>query len=488
MTKTGQGALAILAASFMTAAVGTSAAQAQSFKSLHGFAGTPDGDSPTYGSLIQATNGDLYGATVSGGANGNGTVFKITANGALTTVYSFCSESTCGQNPNAGLVQASNGNFYGTTSTGGTNTVGTVFKMTPGGTVTTLHSFCSQSGCADGSTPFGGLVQGANGDFYGTTNTGGIGGAGTVFKIAPSGTLTTLHHFVGADGDGPFAGLVQAANGDFYGTTESGGAHSSGTVFEITPAGKFTMLYSFCAQGGIACTDGAYPYAGLVQGTDLNFYGTTFNGGVSTNCGGQGCGSVFQITPAGALTTIYSFCSQYAFPLCLDGLVPYGGVIQATDGKLYGATNSGGANNGGTVFHITLSGTLTTLYDFCAVSQCKDGYMALSALTQDTNGKLYGTTSAGGASNDGTVFSLSMGLGAFVETRPASGKVGAAVKILGTSLTGATGVSFNGVAAVFTVVSASEIATTVPTGATTGTIEVTTPVSTLSSNVQFQVQ
>src|ERR1022692_2359511 len=272
---------------------------AQTLTTLYTFcsqSGCTDGELPVAG-LVQATNGDLYGTTFYGGtfyggANGGGTVFKITPGGTLTTLYSFCSQTNCtdGTSSQAALVQAANGDLYGTTQGGGTNGYGTVFKITPGGTLTTLYSFCSLgSPCTDGASPDAVLVQAANGDLYGTT---GIGSAnnlkyGTVFKITPAGTLTTLHRFNGTDGATPYAWLVQAANGDLYGTTYAGGANNGGgTVFKITPGGTLTTLYSFCSQSG--CTDGGSPYAGLVQDTNGDFYGTTADGG--------GSGTVFRLS------------------------------------------------------------------------------------------------------------------------------------------------------------------------------------------------
>jgi uncharacterized repeat protein (TIGR03803 family) len=446
--------------------------------------------------LVQATNGNLYGTTGGGGANGNyGTVFKITPSGTLTTLYSFCSQSGCtdGSNPYAGVVQATNGDFYGTTGYGGANCAptgcGTIFKMTPSGTLTTLYSFCSQSGCTDGEYPFGALVQATNGNLYGTTRFGGANGNyGTVFKITPGGTLTTLYSFCSQSGctDGAYseAELVQATNGNLYGTTGGGGANGNyGTVFKITPGGTLTTLYSFCSQSG--CTDGYFPNTPLVQATNGDLYGTTYGGGANGNYG-----TVFKIAPGGTLTTLYSFCSQSG---CTDGDSSWAGLVQATNGNLYGTTYGGGANGYGTVFQITPGGTLTTLYSFCSQSGCTDGDSSLAGLVQDTNGDLYGTTWEGGA-NDvgcsqgcGTVFRLSVGLGPFVETRPTSGKVGKFVEILGSDLTGATRVTFNGTAAKFTVVSPSLITTTVPTGATTGKVRVVTPSGTLSSNVPFRV-
>ena len=461
---------------------------AQTFTTLFSFDYT-DGGYPASAGLVQAANGDGYGTTSFGGASGGGTVFKMTPTGMLTTIYNFCSQSACadGTAPTGGLVQATNLDFYGTTSIGGAGDDGgigggTVFKITPSGTLTTLYSFCSQSNCTDGAEPMAGLVQGTNGDFYGTTSNGGAYDNGTVFKIAPSGTLTTLYSFCAqsecTDGAEPLAGLVQATNGDFYGTTKNYGANGGGgTVFKITPSGTLTTLHSFCAESG--CADGANPYAALVEAANGDFYGTTYGGGAPSEGG-----TVFRITPSGTLTTLHRFCAQSA---CRDGKSPYAGLVQATNGDLYGTTEHGGASGDGTVFKITPNGALTTLRSFCAQSGCTDGTNADAGLLQGTNGDFYGTTEYGGANGYGTVFSLSVGLGPFVKTLPTSGKVGAAVKILGSNLTGATAVTFSGVAAVFKVVSKSEITTTVPAGAPTGTVQVVTPSGTLLSNVPFRV-
>ena len=421
--------------------------------------------------LVQATNGDLYGTAPNGGANnGFGTVFKITPSGTFTTVYTFCQQSTCldGYEPyQESLIQATNGDLYGTTNGGGAGGGGTVFKITPGGTLTTLTSF----DFTDGGGPDGGVIQGTDGNFYGTTFDGGANGQGTVFKMTPGGTLTTLYNFCNltncTDGANPWATLVQATNGNFYGTTSNGGTRGDGTVFKITPSGTLTTLYSFEGVG----VDGGNPHAALIQGRDGNLYGTTYGGGT---------GTVFKITPSGTFTTLHTFSGT-------DGEEPQAALVQATNGNFYGTTEGGGASFDGTVFEITPTGTLTTLYNFCSQSGCTDGTYPFGALVQDTNGTLYGTTYRGGANDAGTVFRLSVGLGLFVETQPTSGRVGAAVKILGTDLTGATSVSFNGSAATFTVVSESEITTTVPTGATTGTVDVTIPSRMLKSNIKFRV-
>jgi len=281
------------------------------------------------------------------------------------------------------------------------------------------------------------------------------------------------------DDSSPSGGLVEAIDGGLYGTTANGGAYERGTVFKITPGGTLTTLYSFCPLGHGRCTDGEKPYAGLVQAANGDFYGTTPYGGatcISTGASG-GCGTVFRINRSGTLTTIYQFCAQTDRA---DGEYPVE-LVQATDGSLYGTTYAGGANGAGTIFKITPSGTLATLYSFYGTGG-SGGPEA--GLVQATNGDFYGTTST---YNNGTVFSLSVGLAPFVKTQPHFGTVGAAIRVLGTDLTGATSVTFNGTPAAFEVVSPTEIAATVPAGATTGSIQVTTPGGTLASGGPFLV-
>jgi len=456
---------------------------AQTLTTLYSFDVT-DGASPAAGA-VQAADGNFYGTTWTGGANGAGTVYKITAGGKLTTVYSFCSQTDCtdGANPQAGLIQATDRNLYGTTLAGGASYDGAIFKISPSGTLTTLYSFCSQADCEDGSNPQAGLLEATDGDFYGTTSAGGANESGTVYKITPRGTLTTLYSFCPesncANGAIPEAGLVQAANGDLYGTTSEGGSNGGGTVFKITSKGLLTTLYSFCSQS--ECTDGAYPQAGLVQATDGDLYGTTAGGGTDR------IGTIFKITPSGTLTTLSSFDDT-------DGWGPEGALIRATDGNLYGTTSAGGGTDrSGTVFRINPTGTLTTLYSFCSQTDCADGSLPEAGLFQGTDGSMYGTTALGGAgsacSHDGcgTVFSLSVGLRPLVIAQPSSGKVGTSVTILGTNLTGASSVTFNGTPATFTLRSRTFITATVPASATSGTVQVVTPAGVLSSNAPFRV-
>jgi uncharacterized repeat protein (TIGR03803 family) len=280
-----------------------------------------------------------------------------------------------------------------------------------------------------------GMIQYTDGNLYGTTLVGGTStsppcsalGCGTVFKMTPQGTFTTLYSFSGPDGINPFAGLVLANDGNFYGTTSEGGANSNagqcnngcGTIFKITPAGSLTTFYSFCAQNN--CADGANPQAPLVQGADGYLYGTTAGGGAqasatSSLCGY--CGTVFKISLSGQLTTLYSFCLEGD---CPDGAEPYAGLVQGKDGNFYGMTTEGGGGSYcaslgdefaacGTIFKITTAGQLTTLYSFCSQAACADGAEVgnskWAGLAIDSDGNFFGVTGGGGANNGGTVFEV----------------------------------------------------------------------------------
>jgi uncharacterized repeat protein (TIGR03803 family) len=379
---------------------------AQSFTKLFDFSGS-DGRVP-YGTLVQGTDGNFYGTTSSGGGNctilnppGCGTIFKITPQGALTTIYTFCSvyvnlQCLDGETPIAGLILGTDGNFYGT-ARGGTGYVGTIYRFSPQGVLTTLYNFSGN----DGNGP-GRLIQGIDGSFYGTTSSGGSSrttgncgqaGCGTVFKIAQDGTFTTLHNFDSNDGSLITAGLVQGADGDLYGTATEGGSsncqYGCGSIYKISTSGTFTTLYSFCTS--LPCTDGSYPQSGLVLATDGNFYGTT-------ETGGTGAGTVFKVTPNGSLTTLYTF--SYS-----TGFSPLGTLIQASDGNFYGTTYGGGSGGYGTVFRITPSGRLTTLHCFDGTDGSLLDY---GGVVQGVDGKFYGTTPSGGASDNGVVFSLTV--------------------------------------------------------------------------------
>lgn len=460
--------------------------QGQTFRTMP-LDGT-DGAGP-YGAFVQGTDGNYYGTT---SGNNGGTVFRLTPSGNLMTIYQFCSQTNCadGWFPFAGLVLGSNGEFYGTTLRGGTYGGGTVFQITRSGALSTLYDFGNQA--IDAQVPYGSLAQGPNGNFYGTTRIGGTYELGTVFEITPAGKLTILHNFCSvpscSDGQNPESGMVLGTNGDFYGTTVGGGLNEAGTIFEITPSGKLITIYSFCSQS--ECADGSWPDAPLSLGSDGNLYGTTSGPG--------NAGTVFRITEQGVLTTLYSFCSQYG---CTDGSNPFAGVVQDADGNLYGTTEYGGIlecppglQGCGAFFEISSAGQFTVLHTFCTAGDpCSDGMYPATTLLQGTNGILYGATLAGGGSNIcndggcGTLFSSSMGLTPFVEANPGFGIVGSIIMVLGDHLANTTSVTFNGVEALFKVISETYIKVKVPADATTGAIEVISPSGNVSSKLPFQV-
>jgi uncharacterized repeat protein (TIGR03803 family) len=427
----------------VAAVVGLSAQTLTTFVNFDG----PHGAAPQ-SPVIQASDGNFYGTTTGGGGGSRpyGTVFAVTPGGSLTTLHSF--SATDGLGPVGGLVEGSDGNFYGTTPQGGTHpAAGTVFVISGGGSFSVLHNFDG----TDGAGPYAGLVQGTDGNFYGTTISGGPNGYGTVFKITPAGVLTTLYGFSSGDGASPFGALILGTDGNFYGTTYGGGHNANcdgldacGTVFKITPAGVLTTLYNFCSQTN--CTDGARPYAGLVQAGDGNFYGTTWQGGANCVPGlNGGCGTVFKITPTGTFTSLYSFCTQTD---CTDGKNPfYGSLVQASDGNLYGTTWLGGihticSNGCGTIFRITLGGSFTTLHSF---NHTTDGDLPFAGMIQATDGNLYGTASSGGAHDDGTIYAFNPGIPPtpvqfvpltpcrVVDTRNPSGPLGGPAIIGGTA-------------------------------------------------------
>jgi uncharacterized repeat protein (TIGR03803 family) len=368
--------------------------------SIYSFNGTNDGANPV-AALVQGSDGNFYGTTSSGGTNGYGTVFKISSNGVLATLYSFTGTND-GANPRAALVQGSDGYFYSTTASVGTNLNGTVFKISSTGALTTLYSF---TGTNDGKNPIAALVQGSDGYFYGTTEWGGTngvkyGGYGTVFKISTNGELTSLHSFTtGNDGANPIAALVQGSDGSFYGTTLDGGQSGPGnsgygTVFRISSNAALSSLYLF--TGG---TDAGGPRAALVQGSDGYFYGTTYGWALRPLIG-QNKGSVFKTSSTGVLTNLYSFNNGNG----TNGAYPSAALVQGSDGYFYGTTSSGGTNNYGTVFKISTNGALTPLHLFTGV----DGAKPFAALVQGSDGSFFGTTSSGGVGGAGTVFQLTI--------------------------------------------------------------------------------
>jgi uncharacterized repeat protein (TIGR03803 family) len=439
------------AAHFAIVAITSMVCAAQAVSTLVVFDGT-NGANPFKVKLVQGRDGNLWGTTSKGGVfscpSGCGTVFKLTPAGQLT-VFSLTDAS--GSVPVAGLVLGTDGNFYGVASSGGRFSNGTVFKVESNGSFTVLYNFYK----AHGTNPVGALVQGIDGNFCGTTEMGGTNNDGTIFRITPGGVLTSLYSFDPAQCGFPIGALVQGSDGNFYGTTE-GPPSTYGCIFKISPTGSFTLLHRF---NGV---DGSGSQAGLVQlKSGGAFYGTTLDGGASK------LGTIFKITPAGSFTTLASFSGR-------NGGEPAAPLIQATDGKLYGTTNYN------TVFDVTPAGVLTSLSPV-------PGIDPVGGLVQHTNGKFYGASYKGGPPDDGLLFSFDIGLGPFVALVRYSGKVGSTAQILGGGLTGTTSVTFNGISAGFTVVSDTFLEAIVPSGATTGPIQVNTPGGALTSNKPFQV-
>ncbi len=364
-----------------TSGIGTALAD------FYGNANSGAGGSSPQDTVVQAADGNFYGTTNTGGASGFGTVFKLAADGMLATLVSFTGTTgpTLGTNPIAGLTPGADGALYGVTQGGGTSFSGVIFKVTTSGLFTTLVNFTGTSGANLGSSPRGTLVLASDGNFYGTAATGGSGGGfGTVFKMTPAGVLTTLVNFTGTTGlnlgSTPLSGLVEGGDGNFYGTTSTGGTGNFGTVFKVTPAGVLTTLVNFTGTSGAALGTG--PKGKLVFGADGALYGCTQTGGT----GGTGLGTVFKVTTAGVLTTLVNFTGTTGAAL---GQSPQGSLVAHPDGNFYGTTNSGGANNNGTVFRMAADGSLTTLLNFTAAP-------TLARQFQAGDGKLYGTTTGGG--------------------------------------------------------------------------------------------
>jgi len=430
--------------------LGAETLSAQSYQDLFNFEGTPGGCCPQYPSVLaQGRDGNLYGITSTGGTNRVGTVFKITPGGSLHTLHNF--DTTHGSTPVGGLVLGADGNLYGTTQLGGLHGYGNIFKITPSGVFTDLYDF---TGAADGGYPVAALVIGFDGNFYGTSY------PGVAFKFSPSGTFTVLATIPTVS----YGPLLQAENGSFYGVTQFGGTYSAGTIYRIAGTVVKT-LYNFDG------THGSYPIGGLAEGADGNLYGTTTAGGTTNG------GVIFRITPAGAFAVLVNFDASHT----LDGYKAYAGLVAGSDGNLYGATIWGGLSGDGVLFSMTTDGAYTKLWDFIALS----GDGAYATPQQHTNGEIFGLMKRGGTAGKGVVFSFDDGVAPFALLNLRAGVVGKTVGILGDGLTGTSKVEFNGTPASFTVLSDTYLTAKVPSGET-GFVSATTPSGTLFSSKIFK--
>lgn len=431
--------------------------QAQTFSVVYNFGDVfRDATNPAYSGIVaQGRDGSLYSTTPFGGQNGVGTVFKVSPSGKVTVLHNF--NTTDGQFPYGGLTLGPDGDFYGTTySGGGSFNGGVIFKVTAEGNLTVLHTFAPGEGVESLAPP----VLGEDGNLYGTTRAGGAFAHGSVYRISPSGQFKTIHSFDFVHGAVPIAPLTLGSDENFYGTTWEGGKVGTGTVFRMTPKGVVTILHSF------GWDEGAYPYGPLAQGADGNLYGTANQGGTS------GFGTVFKISTKGKLQVLHSLAQG-------EEQLPHVSVVQGSDGNFYGATYG----SSGLLYRITPSGTFSVLHTFDNVH----GNHPEVTPMQHTSGVLYGDTFSGGTRGQGIFYSLDANLRPYAGLVPSWGHVGDSTGILGQGFTGTKSVSLNGTAAKFKVVSDTFLTITVPDGATTGPVTVTTPGGKLVSNQNFRI-
>lgn len=451
-------------------------AQAQILHTIAVFDGT-NGNGP-FASVVQGIDGNIYGTTDSGG-NPNtqsGTLFRVTPSGKLTDLYNFCSKPRCtdGSSPITPPVVGTDGNLYGTAG-GGILNQGVVYKMTLSGEYSIVYSFCPAHPCTDGVYP-GGIILGADGNFYGAADGGNANNGGLIFSISPAGQLTVLYTFCSGapncqDGTGPNTPIL-GTDGNFYGVTRAGGSLGGGVLYELTPAGKYTVLYNFCEMTTLGnCSGIGEPY-NVVRDADGNFFGTT-----EYSATGSPYGSVFEITSSNQLLVLHNFDDYNDWP--------YEGVMLGSDGKVYGVFGYD-TKASGSIYKVTPEGVYSRIYTFKPEDN-SSGFPPVGPLFQGTDGNFYGVTPYGPGNYDGEVFKFSYNLGPLVETVPVAGAVGQSILILGNNLTGSTSVTFNGVEAAFTVESDTYIKATVPTGASTGVVSVVTPSGTLNSYPQFAV-
>jgi uncharacterized repeat protein (TIGR03803 family) len=458
---------------------------------LHDF-GAPNGF--VIGGVTLGTDGRFYGVVINGGIGPHGAVFKLTGGGNLTTLYSFKGGAD-GRAPLVPPIEGIDGNFYGTAAAGGAGVCsqgcGTVYEVPSSGAERTLHMFSG----ADGASPHAPLVQGTDGNFYGTTYSGGYKGNGTIFRISPSGSFLSLFNFHGTNGSNPLAGLIQGSDGAFYGATINGGAFNAGVVFRFAQ-GTFTVLHNF--TGG---ADGSAPNGGVVQATDRSLYGTT----AGASCGG---GTIFRVTPTGEFATLYNFASDGS-----TGCGPLSTLLQRTDGLLYGTTSGGGSFGGGVAFSFDVgigpfvtflpaarqvghtveilgqgfTGTSAVSFNgtpAAAFNVLTDTYLTAIVPSGATSGPIKVTTPSGALTSN-KQFLVKPQITSF---SPASGPVGTSVVVTGVSLSQTSKITFNSVVATsFTVNSDAQVTVTVPTGAASSKIGVTTTGAPTYSQTAFTV-
>jgi uncharacterized repeat protein (TIGR03803 family) len=426
------------------------------------------------GTLAQGQDGNIYTTSCCGGAYNNqgteeagaGNIFGMTPAGVLLQppLFTFNPLAPIGETPYSGLNLGTDGNLYGAVLAGYGNegpdhncsNLGSIFGIQPDGSFSFVYSFPISG--AQGGTPYQAPVQATDGNLYGASDSGSCAVPETpqIYQLTPAGALTPI-----TTGTGYFSLYLQGTDGDLYGSYEAT------EIFKLTTSGVYTPLYSG--------DNNSFQVAGLIQGSDGNFYGTSHFGGTYPDQG-----FVFKMTSRGKLTVLHYFDPQTA-----DGYYPYGGVVQGTDGNLYGVTQAGGANGFGTIYSISTKGTgYSILYPF-------DGATAAYpeiALLQHTNGKLYGLSYEGGINNNGTFYSFDVGLKPFVRLASTSGAVGSTVGILGQGFSSSSVVKFGGVAASATVATGTTFITaTVPSGAKTGSVTVKTGKVTLKSSKKFNV-
>jgi len=368
---------------WMLAAIGIAQAQgrAPTEEVVYSFT-QPTGYYPAAG-VIGNSAGTLYGTTVYGGTANGGVVYKLDTSG-YTVLYNFPG-GVAGSQPYGGVIRDAAGNLYGTTRYGGGGdaNMGVVYKLDTAGQETVLHKF---TGGADGGETFAGVVRDQAGNLYGTTTSGGTGGAGVVYKVDTANQYTVLHSFTGgADGGFPKAGVILDPSGNLYGDTNSGGTDGAGVVYKLDNTGQERVLYSFTGA------DGAGPYGGVILDPGGNIYGTTLSGGSGVE------GVVYKLNTAGQETVLHNFTGG------TDGGSPLAGVTLGPAGNLYGTTEFGGTDGQGVVYELDTTGHETVLHSFTGGA---DGGEPFAGVTLGPAGALYGTTSAGGSALQGVVFKV----------------------------------------------------------------------------------